>query len=133
MTAHYRFYKEKDNRWYVDMPDWEGSKEDLEMVSGADMMLEIIAQGDDDVYLSLSDEEIVFTPLVRKLDGVEIDMDKYAYPKSSKIIKIKDTPEIGGAEYTFTEWCGIEYNLKIWLCSVTEYVFGYLPDTIYVL
>lgn len=133
MTKNYKFYKEEDGRWYVDIPEWDGSKEDLEMVCGADIMLEIMAQGSDIVFLALSDEPFKPSPLVRKLDNGEVEFDMMSQPKYSEIIKIKDTPEIGGANYTFTEWNGIEYNLEIWLCGVTEWVFGYLPDTIYVL
>ncbi len=35
-----RFYKEEDHRWYVDLHEWNGSKEELEMVMGADIMLD---------------------------------------------------------------------------------------------
>jgi hypothetical protein len=27
------FVKEEDNRWYIDLPNWEGDKADLEMVT----------------------------------------------------------------------------------------------------
>ena len=37
------FYKEETNRWYVDLPCWSGLKEDLEMVEGADLMLDILS------------------------------------------------------------------------------------------
>jgi hypothetical protein len=39
-----RFYKEPDSTWFADIPEWEGEKWELEMVMGADMMLEILAQ-----------------------------------------------------------------------------------------
>jgi hypothetical protein len=42
----FRFYKDPDGRWYVDLPEYQGSKQDLEMVSGADAFLEILAQGE---------------------------------------------------------------------------------------
>ena len=118
MTKNYRFYKEEDGRWYVDIPEWEGSKDDLEMVCGADIMLNIMAQGSDSILLLLSDEPYKFTPMVRRLDGSEVDYDIYSLPDVTEINKIKETPEIGGANYTFTKWCGIEYNLEIWLCGV---------------
>ena len=35
-----RFYKSQDEYWYVDMPEWEGSIDALEMVRGADDMLD---------------------------------------------------------------------------------------------
>jgi hypothetical protein len=37
----FKFEKEKDNRWYIILPEWTGEKEELEMVCGADSMLDI--------------------------------------------------------------------------------------------
>jgi len=107
-----RFYKETSDRWYADLPEWEGSKADLEMVCGADTMLDIMAQGENEVYLRLSLEE-----------PTEL---------SNTLIKIKDTPDIGGATYLMKDWKWIEYNLEIWLCDVTRFVFGSLPEIIYI-
>ena len=50
----FKFYKETTNRWYVDLPEWEGVKEELEMVSGADTFLEILSQGEETVHVVLS-------------------------------------------------------------------------------
>ena len=36
------FYRESNTKWFIDLPEWKGSKEDLEMVDGADTMLDII-------------------------------------------------------------------------------------------
>ena len=41
-----QFNKEKDGCWYVDFPHWPFSHENLAMVSGADKMLELLADGD---------------------------------------------------------------------------------------
>ena len=128
----FRFYKDTDSRWYVDIPDFPGTKAELEMVEGADTMLAVMSQGEDDVWLTMSDKYIKPTPMVKMLDGSEPDMSKYNYPEPTMLTKIQDTPEIGGATYTFDKWNGIEYNYPIWLCEVTEYVFGYLPEVIYV-
>ncbi len=54
----FRFYKDELNRWYVDLPEWEGDQAELEMVCGADTMLDILAQGDGEVRLTLSLEPI---------------------------------------------------------------------------
>ena len=43
---NYKFYKEETGRWYVDLPEWEGEKAELEMVLGADTFLEILSQGE---------------------------------------------------------------------------------------
>lgn len=112
MTFNYNFYKTPEHRWYIDIPNWEGSKDDLEMVSGADTLLDILAQSDNKINLSFGDKNIS--------DAIALT-------------KIKDTPEIGGALYNLDMYCGIDYNLEIWLCGVTEWIFGYMPNTIYVI
>ena len=30
MTRKFKFYKEDDNRWFVDLPEWEGEKKNLD-------------------------------------------------------------------------------------------------------
>jgi len=116
----FKFYKElaKENyfvfpkyRWYVDLPEWGGSKEDLEMIEGADTMLDIISQGENNVILTISLE------FFNSCDVLE---------------KIEDTPSIGGALYIMKYYNGVEYNLQLWLCDVTKFVFGYLPEKIYI-
>ena len=49
-----KFYKENDNRWFVNLPEWKGNKDDLEMVMGADTMLDYISDGENEVFLYLS-------------------------------------------------------------------------------
>lgn len=103
----FRFYKTQDNKWYIDLPDWNGSIEDLEMVMGADIMLDILSQGSDNIILYLSENEI----------------DHYKYTLS----KIRE--EFDGSTYI------VEGNnitpFEAWLCSVTKFVFGYFPNKIY--
>ncbi len=117
----FRFYKEKTvtgKKWYVDFPEWKGDKWELEMVLGADTMLDIIAgPGKREVFLSLSD---------RPFKIEETDTDAF------KLEKIADTPVEGGAIYFLKEWHGVEHNLEMWLCHVTGHVFGHLPQTIYI-
>lgn len=113
---NYRFYKEQDVRWYVDLPDWTGSKEDLEMVAGADTMLEIVAQGENEVSLTLS------------LTAVE-GYDTLEFLNYGNI----HGPELGeGAWYLMKSCKGIVYDLELWLCDVTKFVFGEFPEIIYV-
>lgn len=115
----FKFYKDTDSKWYVDYPAWTGAKWELEMVCGADMMLEIIAQGEDVVYLTMA------------LEPFELDTEPIK-TKAFTLTKIQNTPDLGGATYMLKEWYGIEYNLEMWLCHVTEFVFGSLPETIYI-
>lgn len=110
-----RFYKEEDNRWYIDLPDYirdGGSKEELEMVAGADLFLDILSQGSGAVKLILSQ-----TPF----EGAE----KLHLYKTDE-----DVPE-WGAVYHLFEYEGKETQLEIWLCSVTLFVFDQYPPVIY--
>lgn len=103
------FVKEEDNRWYIDLPNWEGDKADLEMVMGADTLLEYISNNGDYVSIKISLDE----PSLNRLEFVRL------------------TDEIGeGAIYNAV------YNhfvSVIWLCDVTKFVFGgEFPEKIFI-
>jgi hypothetical protein len=108
----FRFYKESNGNWYVDLPKWTGSKADLEMVSGADTMLEYMAEGNVEVHAYISENEF----------------------DNSDVLKLKGLAEdVGsGAYYIMDKYKGIDLNLNIWLCDVTIFVFGKFPDKIYI-
>ena len=105
------FEKTTEGRWYVVLPEWTGTKADLEMVMGADMMLDIYAQGEDKVSLSASESEA---------PGYDI----------LGIIEVCSTVT-GGAYYQIGKINGIDYDFKVWLCDVTKFVFGDFPDTLF--
>jgi hypothetical protein len=119
-----KFYKDTDNKWYADVPEWTGDKWELEMVCGADTMLEIMAQGEEEVFLNLTTEDPRGNPENPGYVPIRLHIDT--------LTKIKDTPDIGGATYMMKSWRGMEFNLEIWLCHVTSFVFGELPETIYI-
>lgn len=97
------FYKE--DTWYADVPGV--SKEECEMVQGAEVMLDVIAQGEARVLLKLT-----------------ADVPE----NEATLIKVDET-EDGGANYIFKKWIGISYDYPIWLCRVTQSVFGDHPNT----
>lgn len=112
---NYKFYKDPDNRWYVDLPSWidkGGEKADLEMIRNADVFLDILAQGDDTVNVTLSSTQ---------------------FP-DAEYIKLTDLnpeyPDVG-AYYELKKYKGQKYNLSMWLCNVTLHVFGCYPGVIY--
>ena len=111
MIREFKFYKDEGG-WFVDLPEWEGTKADLAMVSGADTMMDIISQGENDIQVLLSTEEF---------DG------------SNRLEFLRESPEVGeGSWYLMKSYKGIEYNLELWLCNVTIFVFGNFPKYIYV-
>lgn len=114
MQIH-RFIKELNN-WYIDLPGYLekglGAKWDLAMVEGADTMLDHIAGGANEVVLTLSE-----TPI----DGSDV----------LQLEALRD-PAIGGWYYMLERFEGTELHQRMWLCSVTAYVFGKMPARIYV-
>jgi predicted RNase H-like HicB family nuclease len=110
MSKNIRFYKESDNRWYADLPDFPGLKAELEMVCGADTMLEYFAEGENVVRM-------------------HFELNHY---EGSDIITLKEQHDEGaGATYHLKTYRGIDLNLDLWLCDVTKFVFGYFPKNIY--
>ena|SRR5688572_4683200 len=113
MDKH-RFIKEGRD-WYIDLPQYleaGGSKGDLQMVEGADKMLDFISQGKNEVALS-------------------IDRSSFAGSDELKLIERCD-PFVGGGYYNLKTFEGKEINQTMWLCAVTEYVFGGLPELIFI-
>lgn len=108
----YKFIKEPTNRWYIDIPDWQGQHADLEMVEGADTMLDYVGSGSNEVELLLAEESF---------DGA--DTLQLIHDYSEQIG--------GGGIYLLKEYNGEVLNQEMWLCEVTEYVFGKLPSMIY--
>jgi len=108
MEQNLKFNKEAD-RWYIDLPDWTGTKGELEMVAGADTLLD---------ELDLDKDNVVNLKVSTKMfEGASI--------KLSKLLNC-----FGGATYLTRS---SNFNKPVWLCAVTKYVFdGQLPKRIYV-
>ena len=106
MIQYYNFYKnQKNQNWYIDLPEWKGNIEELQMVLGADTLLDILAQDDDKIYIA-----IALTPF---------DHTHELHYKSGE--------DKGG-------WYELKSNLHnfdLWLCEVTQFIFGFLPEIIY--
>jgi hypothetical protein len=113
MKIH-RFVRE-DSGWYIDLPEYiaqGGSKADLQMVDGADTMLDIIAGDNREVTLQI---------------------DRVPFPKADGLILTElCDPLIGGGYYLMKVFEGREVNRNLWLCEVTRFVFNDIPERIYV-
>ena len=110
----YRFIKEYSG-WYIDLPDYlaqGGSKADLAMVPGADTMLDIMAGQENEVHISLDTEPF----------------------ENSDLLELEEVchPDVGGGNYILRTYKGQSINHRMWLCAVTDFVFGYLPERIYI-
>lgn len=108
-------FEKLGHEWFAVLPEWQGPKADLQMVCGADTWLDILCQGEWDVWLLISDEPF---------DGAE----KLFMLGEGRL----EGPELGeGAWYEAKTYIGLEYNLEMWLCDVTQFVFGNFPKIIY--
>jgi hypothetical protein len=114
----YRFYKEVDSKWYIDLPEWEGMKAELQMVEGADTMLDIISEGETETNIVISLEPFEQANILELIENLSIEQ--------KEIIKYCD-----GAFYILKKYEGFEYNITLWLCNVMLYVFGGFPEKIY--
>jgi hypothetical protein len=107
----FTFEKEEDGRWFVVLPEWEYDKDALEMVAGADTLLDIISQGENRVSVAWHEEE----------------PESWKY----KLTFLREDEEFSGA------WYAIEGSnvtpFECWLCPVTVFVFGYYPKQMFLI
>lgn len=116
-----KFNKEESGNWFIDLPEWTGSKAELQMVLGADTMLDILAKGENTVTLEVSTEHFEGAKVLAWFgEGVAGD------------------PSFGGGMYRthltlqLADEKPVEKDLDMWLCDVTKFVFGgYMPDLIF--
>lgn len=111
----YNFLKVNDE-WYIDLPEYlrlGGNQEDLQMVAGADTMLDSYSGSADRVTLLL---------------------DVHPFDKSDilNLKQIGTKADGGGAFYEMVLKNGHPISQIIWLCDVLIFVFGTIPDKIYV-
>lgn len=104
-----RFYKKYEDEWFVDLPTWTGNEDDLQMVEGADTMLEYLADGKEDVVLRLS---------LESFDGADV-------------MELMYVCTTDGAYYIVNSVKHGIIALPIWLCNVTKFVFKEFPEKIY--
>lgn len=105
------FKKEPTGEWYIVLPDYHGPKEDLQMVYGADTMLDMISKYKTEVSIDVA---------------VKFEDGNYAYHNLRKLT-IPEQFDIGG------QWYVLEYINRayaVWLCDVTKHVFGEFPNII---
>ena len=115
------FIKEfETGRWYIDLPQWEGNKEDLEMVSGADTLLNMLVMN--------KHLDVVYDLDTR----VTLNVSEIYSDDSYQLILTRLADELGnGAYYNVVLDVNRFEIFEIWLCDVTKFVFGYFPKEIY--
>ena len=113
MQQH-RFLRE-GTEWFIDLPAYlegGGQKADLQMVAGADVMLNVIAGTD---------------------SKVELQMDTQPFAGADELILTEQCdPVLGGGYYHLRMFEGREVVQDMWLCEVTRFVFNDIPPQIFI-
>ncbi|MDQ7949197.1 MAG: hypothetical protein REI93_10145 [Pedobacter sp.] len=110
----FKFHKNNQSEWYLELPEWSGDPADLQMVEGADQWLDLLAQNKNQVVVRLSDHHF---------EGAEI----------LTLIRLRDANLGGGGYYYLENYRDSLVGIKLWLCEVTRFVFDQIPQKIYFL
>ncbi len=103
-------FTKEDSKWYVCFSDWGFKKSQLEMVSGANVMLDKMAGDELEVHLT-----------------VKIPKDKSQH--FDDCIECNKVDQLGlkyGATYK------TNYGDEFWICPVTLFVLGRYPEVMYI-
>ncbi len=119
----HRFYK-NEGIWYIDLPEFLeaglGTKANLMMVCGADTFLDHLSNQENEVTVHIETEPYAEQTYSLKKIGIGKDQDQ--------LDAVGHAPVNYGAYYEADQ-----NNHLLWLCPVTEYVFGGgYPDNIYI-
>ncbi len=122
-----RFIKEV-GLWYADLPEFLerglGTKNNLLMVDGADTFLDLLSENGEEVTLDISEVEFA---------GYQAKMSKIRWGKNQELLDdVGHEPVEYGAYYEVSELDGKSFSHRLWLCPVTEYVFGRYPEEMWV-
>lgn len=114
ITREMSFEKERGT-WYAVIPEWLGPKSALAMVAGADTLLDELSGNKYYITLEVSNNESKYS------EWLLSQSDVY------KATLIEDN---GTYAVNLDTEHGMKYR-TFWLCSVTNFVFGKYPESIY--
>jgi hypothetical protein len=118
----------KDNGlWYADLPEFLeaglGDRNNLLMVAGSDTFLDLLSRGGDRIRLRISDRPFEGHRIAMRMDTLGLDRELLA--------SVGHNPVDYGAYYEVSTLDGRPFQHRLWLCPVTEFVFGSYPENIY--
>ena len=112
MTKELKFYRREESiggTWWMDSPEFieeGGDPLQLQMVAGADDLLELLAEGEPKVRLQTSEQMRKGYNELKRVDEIPTTSGRYYYDEESELL--------------------------IWLCDVTLWVFeGRFPEVIW--
>ena len=109
---NFHFYKNKGGQWYLNWPAWQGDPDDLQMVEGADEWLDLISNNAQEIDVSIA-------------------LDVFNGSEVLNLVRLKEENLGGGGIYQLQYFADKQVDLTLWLCKVTEVIFGLIPSQIY--
>ena len=107
-----KFHLNEKNVWHIDLPDWVGDPEDLQMIEGADLWLDLVSKGKKEVAITIANDHF---------EGAEF----------LTLIRLGELNLGGGGNYFLEKYQSNSVNLKVWLCKVVEFIFNHYPQRLY--
>lgn len=111
-------FNKKDNQWFIDLPEYPGQKADLQIVMGADKLLDTLAKEEGKVILLITTQ----VDDIHNLNG----LPAFSTHNWEWLVRGDHIPVADGKYYAVKG--GMYYA---WLCPVTLWVFGDYPKYIY--
>ncbi len=108
----FQFNKNEKGEWWLNLPDWKGDPDDLQMIEGADQWLDVISINPKKITIKMSDQQF---------DEAE----------NLTLLRIREENLGGGGIYYLETYQAKKVDLKLWLCDVTAFVFDCIPQKIY--
>lgn len=121
-------FNKENGIWYIDLPLYielgHGNKNNLMMVDGADTFLDMLSNNGTSVKVKVS---------INVFDGFEAMLIMINKGKNQQLLEQIGHASVDyGAYYKVEKYKGADSNHILWLCPVTEYVFGgSYPDKIW--
>ncbi len=110
MIKKIKFHKGK-GKWYIDLPEWEGPKQDLEMTDGIYDLLNLISHGDEEIYFQLGDEN---------------------FPGAYQMILVQSGSAADAGVWYLVPTVGeMNINFRLRLPEMAKTIFGTFPETIW--
>lgn len=132
MKLTHIFYKE-NGIWYIDLPEFLnaglGTKANLMMVAGADTFLDKISNNGNRVKVEIGTDLVL-----EEMMHYDYHLQRTNYGMDKELLdSVGHAPVDYGAYYDVTKLLSDEIDHRLWLCPVTEYVFGGgYPNEIYI-
>lgn len=95
-------------KWFIDIP-WIGDVNDLQMVDGADSLLDILSEGNKEFNCTVSTSLLMNKRWLAHLEKISED-------------------EIGADYQAYSDYI----STPVWLCNVTKHLFEIFPDNFYI-